>query len=476
MKQNLSTNIITRYFAKWSTPYKSRYSNMARVILPFSSIVNSSMEKAINTMAMRYRNTKLEVTDELHILDVYGEHKEIKTEGSRIEYKDGTYKTVGSRILENVGHYLYSDYSQFPSDGVILTESDIDWIEDVYDLIISAGQTKINHRFVKENRLYIKLPQTYDESFTVAILGYDKDFKYITEHISVRYEGVYETFKKFIYIDSISSPAEIILTNYVNCSIDHFVYPKHIPLKRITNTEGEFIFPYIIKDESSVYIYDMSSTTFDPLMQIDLDNKPKYLFVSNNSDVFSIDTNSWLTISKPTYNLTTETESNGSANNNNFIFLEDDENRVGTTIRCTVMAHDLARRSSSPNIRISVKNNGFTYYVNRYGQLVEDNNTWINTLNSESIITIPVICDNKLPYIFSVRNEDGELYQAISAQGISQSSMVLPKVKTMHLYDSELYVNYDGKIFKVKPVRHVYSRYSPRSLSLDSLYKEIRLK
>ena len=78
MKQNLSTNIITRYFAKWSTPYKSRYSNMARVILPFSSIVNSSMEKAINTMAMRYRNTKLEVTDELHILDVYGEHKEIK--------------------------------------------------------------------------------------------------------------------------------------------------------------------------------------------------------------------------------------------------------------------------------------------------------------------------------------------------------------------------------------------------------------
>ena len=48
---------------------------MARVILPFSSIVNSSMEKAINTVAMRYRNTKLEVTDELHILDAYGDYK-----------------------------------------------------------------------------------------------------------------------------------------------------------------------------------------------------------------------------------------------------------------------------------------------------------------------------------------------------------------------------------------------------------------
>ena len=105
MKQNLSLNLFTKYFAKWSTPYQSQYSNVGRVLSPLSDIINSGIEYGSNILNVRYRKSSLDTYDKLYLLPSYGDYKQIEVESSRIISADGSIQYIGKSVLENVGQY-----------------------------------------------------------------------------------------------------------------------------------------------------------------------------------------------------------------------------------------------------------------------------------------------------------------------------------------------------------------------------------
>ena len=374
MKQNLSINLMTRYFAKWSTPYQSPFSNVSRILIPFSDVINANIEKAANMLSMKYRNNLLDTYDTIHLINRFGEFKEVRAESSNIQNKDGTFTTIGNVKLANVGHVLFSSWSQFQVNGVSLIRPDFNWKGDMFSVSISPGINKLNYRFVGANRLYFKIPIRLIEDSYISVSGYNERFQYITERINVRYAGVYESFNKFLLVDSIQSPADIKLLNFINCSIDHSVISKNSINNRITNKDGLFINPILSVNDKTIYIRDSSSSDLDPIGQMDLNYTPKFMFLSGSSDLYIVDNSKWLITCKPTLNISTQTLSDGSDNNNKFVFIEEGEHSSGSVIRCKVLAHEIAKHSSSSLIRISVRSGDDVYYVNSKGVLVETEN------------------------------------------------------------------------------------------------------
>lgn len=474
MKQNLSLNLLTKYFVKWSTPYLSPYSNVGRVLSPISDIINSNIEYSSNLINTRYRQSGLDTYSKLYTIPSYGEYKKIESETTRIIKSDGSVEYIGTSILENVGQYGEEFFGLYPATGVELTEDQSNWLEDSFFVNLEPGETHLNLRFVSPNRLYI-ISGGGIQNIPVTISGYTKDYKYITESITVNHKGVFESFNEFSEICSVQTPIKIDIANYVDCQDEHSIVTKETVPNRVTDLDGTFLDVGLIFDEETVFIVDKEKELGSPIGQYDMEVPARFGFISSILDVYTIDEAGWLGIAKPTFNLSEDTIADGSMNNNEYVYLEDYEHRVGSVIRARVKAHEIAAKSSSNNIRISVKNGDTLYYVDRFGNLMSDENTWIDARITADIINIAIMCDNKDPYIFKVEDEDGNTYTTMVAQMLSQYRDIIGGCTAMYLYNKELYVVRNGYVYKVKPLRHIYSRYNSSRIALDSDYRRIKV-
>lgn len=474
MKQNLSLNLLTKYFAKWSTPYLSPYSNVGRVLSPISDIINSNIEYSSNLINTRYRQSGLDTYSKLYTIPSYGEYKKIESETTRIIKGDGSVEYIGTSIVENVGQYGEEFFGLYPATGVELTEDQSNWLEDSFFVNLEPGETHLNLRFVSPNRIYI-ISGGGIENIPVTISGYTKDYKYITESITVNHKGVFESFNEFSEICSVQTPIKIDIANYVDCQDEHSIVTKETVPNRVTDLDGTFLDVGLLFDEETVFIVDKEKELGSPIGQYDMEVPARFGFISSILDVYTIDEAGWLGIAKPTFNLSEDTIADGSMNNNEYVYLEDYEHRVGSVIRARVKAHEIAAKSSSNNIRVSVKNGDTLYYVDRSGNLMSDENTWIDARITADIINIAIMCDNKDPYIFKVEDEDGNTYTTMVAQMLSQYRDIIGGCTAMYLYNKELYVVRNGSVYKVKPLRHIYSRYNSSRIALDSDYRRIKV-
>lgn len=474
MKQNLSLNLLTKYFAKWSTPYLSPYSNVGRVLSPISDIINSNIEYSSNLINTRYRQSGLDTYSKLYTIPSYGEYKKIESETTRIIKGDGSVEYIGTSIVENVGQYGEEFFGLYPATGVELTEDQSNWLEDSFFVNLEPGETHLNLRFVSPSRLYI-ISGGGIENIPVTISGYTKDYKYITESITVNHKGVFESFNEFSEICSVQTPIKIDIANYVDCQDEHSIVTKETVPNRVTDLDGTFLDVGLLFDEETVFIVDKEKELGSPIGQYDMEIPARFGFISSILDVYTIDEAGWLGIAKPTFNLSEDTIADGSMNNNEYVYLEDYEHRVGSVIRARVKAHEIAAKSSSNNIRISVKNGDTLYYVDRFGNLMSDENTWIDARITADIINIAIMCDNKDPYIFKVEDEDGNTYTTMVAQMLSQYRDIIGGCTAMYLYNKELYVVRNGSVYKIRPLRHIYSRYNSSRIALDSDYRRIKV-
>ena len=474
MKQNLSLNLLTKYFAKWSTPYLSPYSNVGRVLSPISDIINSNIEYSPNLIDTRYRQSGLDTYSKLYTIPSHGEYNKVETESTRIIKEDGSIEYVGTSVLQNIGQYGEEFFGLYPVTGVELKEDKSNWLEDSFSVSLEPGETHLNLRFVSPNRVYI-ISNGSIESIPVIISGYTKDYKYVVEPALVTHKGVFESFNEFSEICSVQTPIKIDIANYIDCQYEHSVVTKETVPSRVTDLDGSFLDAGIIFDEETVYIVDKAKELNSPIGQYDMEIPARFGFVSSIMDIYTIDEAGWLGVAKPTFNLSSDTISDGSANNNEYVYLEDYEHRVGSVIRARVKAHEIASKSSSNNIRISVKNGDTLYYVDRFGNLMVDENTWIDARITADIINIAIMCDNKDPYIFKVEDEDGNVYSTMIAQMASQYLDIIDGCTAMYLYNKELYVVRKGYVYKIRPLRHIYSGYNNSRIALDSDYKRIKV-
>lgn len=474
MKQNLSINLLTKYFAKWSTPYLSPYSNVGRVLSPVSDIINSNIEYASNLLNMRYRNSSLDTYSHLYTLPSYKEYGSIETESTRVISATGETQYVGTSKLKDVGQYGEEFFGLYPADGVELLEEQSNWLEDSFSISLEPGETHINLRFVSPNRVYLTTAGGID-NIPIIVTGYTKDYKYIVEPITVSHKGCFESFNEFVEICSVQTPIKVDIANYVDCQDEHSVVTKETLPSRATDLEGSFVDAGIILDEETVFIVDKARELESPIGQYDMEIPARFGFMSSIMDIYTIDEAGWLGVAKPTFNLSEDTIADGSMNNNEYVYLEDYEHRVGSVIRARVKAHEIAAKSSSNNIRISVKNGDTLYYFDRFGNLIANENTWIDARITADIINIAIMCDNKEPYLFKVEDEDGHTYSTMLAQMVSQYTDIIDGCTAMYLYNKELYVVRKGSLYKVRPLRHIYSRYNNFRIALDSDYRKIKV-
>lgn len=474
MKQNLSLNLLTKYFAKWSTPYLSPYSNVGRVLSPISDIINSNIEYASNLINTRYRQSGLDTYSKLYTIPSYGEYKKVESESTRIISVNGDVEYIGTSILENIGQYGEEFFGLYPATGVELLEDPSNWLEDSFSVSLEPGETHLNLRFVSPNRVYITAAGGI-ENIPVIVSGYTKDYKYVAESITTTHKGCFESFNEFSEICSVQTPIKIDISNYVDCQDEHSIVTKETLPSRVTDLDGSFLDAALAFDEETVFIVDKARELESPIGQYDMEIPARFGFLSSIMDVYTIDEAGWLGVAKPTFNLSSDTIADGSANNNEYVYLEDYEHRVGSVIRARVKAHQIAARSSSNNIRISVKNGETLYYVDRFGNLMVDENTWIDARMTADIINIAVMCDNKDPYLFKVEDEDGNTYSTMLAQMVSQYTDIIDGCTAMYLYNKELYVVRKGSLYKVRPLRHIYSRYNSSRIALDSDYGKIKV-
>ena len=61
------------------------------------------------------------------------------------------------------------------------------------------------------------------------------------------------------------------------------------------------------------------------------------------------------------------------------------------------------------------------------------------------------------------------------AQMVSQYTDIIDGCTAMYLYNKELYVVRKGSLYKVRPLRHIYSRYNSSRIALDSDYGKIKV-
>ena len=474
MKQNLSLNLLTKYFAKWSTPYLSQYSNVGRVLSPVSDIINSNLEYASNLVNIRYRNSGLDTYSKLYTIPSYGEYKNIETESSRVIMASGDVEYIGKSNLQNVGQYGEEFFGLHPADGVELLEDESNWLEDSFSVSLEPGETHLNLRFVSPNRVYLISAGGAGE-IPIILSGYTKDCQYVTESITVTHSGCFESFNEFSEICSVQTPIKIDIANYVDCQEQRSVVSKETVPTRVTDIDGSFIDASLIFDEETVFLVDKEKELESPIGQYDMEIPARFGFISSLLDVYTIDEAGWLGVAKPTFNLSADTIADGSANNNEYVYLEDYEHRVGSVIRARIKAHDIASRSSGNNIRISIKNGDTLYYIDRFGNLISDDNTWIDARLAADTINVAIMCDNKDPYLFKVEDEDGNTYSTMMAQLLSQYSDIIDSCTAMYIYNKELYVVRKGSVFKVRPLRHIYSRYNSSRIALDSDYGKIKV-
>lgn len=474
MKQNLSLNLLTKYFAKWSTPYLSQYSNVGRVLSPVSDIINSNLEYASNLVNIRYRNSGLDTYSKLYTIPSYGEYKNIETESSRVIMASGDVEYIGKSNLQNVVQYGEEFFGLYPADGVELLEDESNWLEDSFSVSLEPGETHLNLRFVSPNRVYLISAGGAGE-IPVILSGYTKGYQYVTESIAVTHSGCFESFNEFSEICSVQTPIKIDIANYVDCQEQHSVVSKETVPTRVTDLDGSFIDASLIFDEETVFLVDKEKELESPVGQYDMEIPARFGFISSLLDVYTIDEAGWLGVAKPTFNLSADTIADGSANNNEYVYLEDYEHRVGSVIRARIKAHDIASRSSGNNIRISIKNGDTLYYIDRFGNLISDENTWIDARLAADTINVAIMCDNKDPYLFKVEDEDGNIYSTMMAQLLSQYSDIIDSCTAMYIYNKELYVVRKGSVFKVRPLRHIYSRYNSSRIALDSDYGKIKV-
>jgi len=474
VKQNLSLNLLTKYFAKWSTPYLSQYSDVGRVLSPVSDIINSNLEYASNLVNIRYRNSGLDTYSKLYTIPSYGEYKNIEAESSRIIMASGDLECIGKSNLQNVGQYGEEFFGLYPANGVELLEDESNWLEDSFSVSLEPGETHLNLRFVSPNRVYLISAGGAGE-IPVILSGYTKDYQYVTESITVTHSGCFESFNEFSEICSVQTPIKIDVANYVDCQEQHSVVSKETVPTRVTDLDGSFIDGSLIFDEETVFLVDKEKELESPIGQYDMEIPARFGFISSLLDVYTIDEAGWLGVAKPTFNLSADTIADGSANNNEYVYLEDYEHRVGSVIRARIKAHDIASRSSGNNIRISIKNGDTLYYIDRFGNLISDENTWIDARLAADTINVAIMCDNKDPYLFKAEDEDGNTYSTMMAQLLSQYSDIIDSCTAMYVYNKELYVVRKGSVFKVRPLRHIYSRYNSSRIALDSDYGKIKV-
>lgn len=473
MMQNLTTSILRSYFAKWSFQYNSPFANTSKILEPISGYIGAGIEKAAQYFSMQYRNTALEVSDTIYLIRSGETRIKASAEQWSIKKKDGSFETGPSFDMYRLGDYESKTFSQFPISGGAFVFVD----EPIRkNFICKAGETYVNITFPRPAKVYVYPSEKSNNNIFCYIYGNDNDGEIITEKVRI-YNGKIASESIYAYknILKVVSDADVDMATYVDCDMATSIESDISFPKRFVRLDGENTTPYIAWDKKEIGIYDQ----FDPHVKADIyydvDSEIKKCFLTANMDVIHLDENGWLVATKPAVDYSVAGDINGSMVDERFLMLDNNKTTVGEQIVASFYPYKFASEFRTSQVRISVENNGTVLYLNRYGQLTPEPDTYIEISSMNDIVRVGVICENERPYIFRVRADSGEYVCAMAYQFEPNIRPIIGGVEDMFIYNGELII-VRGDNYVFIPSRMGYMTYGGDSIAFDSEYRGLKIE
>ena len=224
-----------------------------------------------------------------------------------------------------------------------MTEIPLSLNKSYFNEELFPGTKIFDKKLSTDCTLYISPVGQNQSVFNVVIMGSDSKGETIIETLKINKESSSETFYKYSYIYKIETPNSITISDRLDLSKYHSIDSDVIPPKRITNKYGDFISPYLEYDDSSIIIYDQTGIVRSEEIRFDTESNLKSIYLTNSSDIISLDEAGWINTYKP-YPMYDLINANGSLNNNPFIFVEEEESKIGYNVRCRIFCSRYSKK------------------------------------------------------------------------------------------------------------------------------------
>lgn len=471
--QNLSSGIIRSYFAKWSFPRISELANLSRLLMPISNIENSNLYRILSLINLRYRPNKLESISKIYLFDTFNTKSDVSSELYSVHYLSGKKEKFKNKTIRNVGNYSELSFLQFPITGGSFIEVDNTSLSDL-SIEVEEGETIINKTVSNPSVLYIEPYAHQKDDYYIHIYGNDSYGNVIYEEVKVHSNKVaYETYHKFKTIFKVVTNTSVKISTILRCNSTHSVESEHTAPKIIVDNDGKFMVPKLSLEGNIINIFNSHDEKIDPLFSTSSNSNITHAYLLSSMDILALNESGWLISQKPRLNLAKFPRINGSFNNNKYINLEDTNLIVGQPLNIEISAFDISSDMQTTRLKISLENEDVVYYLNRYGKMTTDSNTWIpvSEMSSSVLLSIPTL--NKNPYIFKVVTDSGKEIMAGAFQYESQEKYIVGNISDMFIYNRELHVRMNDSVFIFSPSRHVSMTYSDKESVLDHNYMEL---
>lgn len=434
---NMDITRTLSYFPKWSSAYKNHFSNSSKILSPIFERVSFHTNDIDEIMASN--NT-------IHKYPSY-------------EYKSKIRKilTINSPdyIATELGHcFNLGENSSMSLDSVQIgafNRSAADPISIISEEVFS-GENKI--RLSRPSTVYVKSSQASIQSTEVILIaGIDFRGKHITEEIVLDSALAVESINRYHVILSISGNSNIIEIR--NAIEDDISYTDNTLLpKRITNRNGRYFTPLFTVEGKTLGVLNGDSIARNEEYKFLLPFEPDQVVISNLLDVILLKDNK-IYSSKMFLDYHDLKQDNSSVNNNEMLWVEDENAVPGTATTLTINTSLLKSEHGSASVRISISNSGNTYYIDSARNVSSIKDSWIDLSKTGDRVSIGLDVQNDDQYIFGLEvSNSAHKFYAMIYQNKLDFSLVDEDVSTIFIHDKKLYFkNIAGDTQTAEPVR-----------------------
>lgn len=436
-----------------------------------ASNIHSNYSKAFSPIYERIGSTSV-ITDKMNIASL-GEEEfgYISKKYYQDELMSPVIMKVDNNFYQHAGEYPLGCIEDFPIRGLRL--SVIAPIRK-YLIDINQGSQIIDKSFEVPCNLFLELKEDLDstQDLKVSIIGEDTEFNIINEDIVFTSYEAHRTSNRFKRIIQVISTTDARLSNYLD-GLDTSISFESRKLKpKKIGVNGVQSIPSFSSDQNILNInndlhprgysyesYYLSSPSVDKLI------------VNSLLDVIALSGTS-IYAGKIMQDIRSQSYVNGSYNNNIYITSDCNYHNGDQEIVFTIDVAELYNSLEASRIRIELKTNDSSIWINKNGVQVDDKDT-TRLADCNSKITFSIQAEHNESYVMSIYVDQcltpfssGSAYQHI------EMHKLLDDVQDFFYFSNSLIVKKDNNYYISEPIRYAYETGNGR-ISIDNDAQEV---
>ena len=434
---NMDIKRTLSYFPKWSSAYKNHFSNTSKFLSPIFERISfhtNDLDEIVANNNTMHKYPSFEYKSKIRKILTIRSPDYISTEF-------GYCFNLGENSSMSLDSVQIGALHKIAADPITIIN------QDVY-----SGENKI--RMSRPSTVYVKSDRASIQSIEVILItGIDYRGKHITEEITLDSALAVESINRYHVILNISGNTDIInITNAIDNQIsytDNTLLPK-----RITNSNGRYFTPLFDVDGLTLSVLNGDSIARNEEYKFLLPFEPDQILISNLLDVLLLKDNKVYS-SKMFLDYNDLGQENSSINNNEMIWIEDENAMPGTTSMLTINTALLKSEHGEASIRVSISNDGNTYYLDGARNISPVKDSWINLSNTGDRVSIGINVSNSKEYVFGLEvSVSAHKFYAMIYQNLLDFSVISDDVSTMFIHNKRLYFkDLANKTYDVKPIR-----------------------